>query len=209
MGSLAFAGARGVATGVAKSAACVLALATSGCAWTLFTAVDAAGSAIQAGYAIASNYSSPTYVTGSPANVRMICIELNPNVSAIDIIPAMQIALEQRGIASGVYNPGAAPAGCEAQLTYSATVSYGRRTLGGQAVQYLSAIDMTLVERGRIVVNARYETGGLDTDRYSSATTKVKGIIDRIVVDKRPAPPLISASSTPLAPALAGAAPAQ
>ncbi|MEJ8797040.1 hypothetical protein WKR88_12185 [Trinickia caryophylli] len=187
----------------------MLALATSGCAWTVFTAVDAAGSAIQAGYAIAANYSSPAYVTGSPANVRMVCIELNPNVSTIDIIPAMQIALEQRGIASGIYNPGAAPAGCEAQLTYSATVSYGRRALAGQAVQYLSAIDMTLVERGRIIVNARYETGGLDTDRYSSTAIKVKGIIDKIVVDKRGAPSLISASSTPLAPPGSGATPAQ
>lgn len=189
-----FAFAAAPASPRALGAALVCTFALQGCAWTVFTAVDAAGSAIQAGYAIASNYSSPDFVTGEPADVRAVCIEVNPNVSALDLVPAMQIALERRGVGSGVYNPGASPAGCEAQLTYSATVSYGRRSFAQVPVQYVSAIDLTLIEHGRIAVAARYQTGGLDADRFASASVKVRGLIDKIIVDQRAPPPILRTS---------------
>jgi hypothetical protein len=63
------------------AASCLLSL--SGCAWTLITAADATGSVIQAGYAIASNYSSPTFVNGRPAKIRTVCIEVNQLVVCV------------------------------------------------------------------------------------------------------------------------------
>ncbi|MFL9965095.1 hypothetical protein PQR02_29385 [Paraburkholderia sediminicola] len=161
-----------------------LAFGLNGCAWTLIQAADATGSVIQAGYAIAANYSSPTFVNGRPADLHHVCIEVNPMVSVGDFVPALQLALDRRGIRSDVYNPGTSPAGCEARLVYNAAIDYGRRSFSDESVQYLSIIDLTLIQDGRILVTARYQTGGLNTDRFSSAATKLSGLIDRMVVDQ-------------------------
>ncbi|WP_168795404.1 hypothetical protein [Paraburkholderia aromaticivorans] len=161
-----------------------LAVGLNGCAWTLIQAADATGSVIQAGYAIAANYSSPTFVNGRPAEVSNVCIEVNQNVSVGDFVPALQLALDRRGIRSDVYNPGTSPAGCEARLVYNAAIDYGRRSFSDETIQYLSIIDLTLIQNGRILVTARYQTGGLNTDRFSSASTKLNGLIERMVVDR-------------------------
>ncbi|MGF6574558.1 hypothetical protein ABH945_006681 [Paraburkholderia sp. GAS333] len=169
-----------------------LAFGLNGCAWTLISAADATGSVIQAGYAIAANYSSPTFVNGQPADLHHVCIEVNPAVSVGDFVPSLQMALGHRGIRSDVYNPGTSPAGCEARLVYNAAIDYGRRSFSDESIQYLSIIDLTLIQDGRILVTARYQTGGLNTDRFSSASTKLTGLIDRMVVDKKaftPVPP--------------------
>ena len=161
-----------------------LAFGLNGCAWTLIQAADATGSVIQAGYAIAANYSSPTFVNGRPADLRNVCIEVNQTVSVGDFVPALQLALDRRGIRSDVYNPGTSPAGCEARLVYNAAIDYGRRSFSDESIQYLSIIDLTLVQSGRVLVTARYQTGGLNTDRFSSASTKLNGLIDKMVVDQ-------------------------
>ncbi|QQC63308.1 hypothetical protein [Paraburkholderia ginsengisoli] len=161
-----------------------LAFGLNGCAWTLISAADATGSVIQAGYAIAANYSSPTFVNGRPADLHHVCIEVNQTVSVGDFVPALQLALDRRGIRSDVYNPGTSPAGCEARLVYNAAIDYGRRSFSDESIQYLSIIDLTLIHDGRILVTARYQTGGLNTDRFSSASTKLSGLIDRMVVDQ-------------------------
>ena len=173
------------------AASATLAFGLNGCAWTLISAADATGSVIQAGYAIAANYSSPTFVNGRPADVHNVCIEVNQTVTVGDFVPALQLALDRHGIRSDVYNPGTSPAGCEARLVYNAAVDYGRRSFSDETIQYLSIIDLTLIQHGRILVTARYQTGGLNTDRFSSASTKLTGLIDRMVIDKnelKPAP---------------------
>ncbi len=161
----------------------------NGCAWTLLSVADATGSVIQAGYAVASNYSSPTFVNGRPASLRGVCIELNQAVSVGDFVPSLQLALEKRGVQSDVYYPGTSPSSCEAQLVYSASVDYGRRSFSEESKPYLSAIDLTLLRNGRILVTARYETRGLGLDRFSSASVKLTGLIDRMVVDRSALPP--------------------
>ncbi|MFM0739073.1 hypothetical protein PQQ51_17685 [Paraburkholderia xenovorans] len=179
-------------------ACAVMTLGLNGCAWTLITAADATGSVIQAGYAIASGYSSPTFVNGRPADLQHVCIEVNQAVTLGDFVPALQSALDRRGIRSDVYNPGTSPAGCEARLVYNAAVDYGRRAFSDESVQYLSIIDLTLIQRGRILVTARYQTGGLNTDRFSNASVKLGGLVDRMVVDQtrlgQPPPPPIQTS---------------
>ncbi|SDI47652.1 hypothetical protein SAMN05216466_12411 [Paraburkholderia phenazinium] len=162
----------------------MLCVGLNGCAWTLITAADATGSVIQAGYAIASNYSSPTFVNGRPASISAVCIEVNQMVSVGDFVPALQLALNRRGIRSDVYNPGTSPASCEARLVYSASVDYGRRSFSDNPIQYLSVIDLTLLQQGRILVTARYQTGELGMDRFSNASVKLSGMIDKMVIDR-------------------------
>lgn len=166
------------------AASATLAFGLNGCAWTLISAADATGSVIQAGYAIAANYSSPTFVNGRPADVHNVCIEVNQTVTVGDFVPALQLALDRHGIRSDVYNPGTSPAGCEARLVYNAAIDYGRRSFSDETIQYLSIIDLTLIQHGRILVTARYQTGGLNTDRFSTASTKLNGLIDKMVVDQ-------------------------
>ncbi|MDE1180681.1 hypothetical protein [Paraburkholderia sp.] len=168
-----------------------LTLGLNGCAWTLVSVADATGSVIQAGYAIASNYSSPTFINGQAASVHSVCIEVNQNVSVSDFVPALQLALYRRGVRSDVYNPGTAPVACEARIVYNAAVEYGRRAFSEEPTPYLSVIDLTLIQEGRIAVTARYQTGGLGHDRFSSSSVKLGGLIDKMVVNQlelKPAP---------------------
>ncbi|KDR33864.1 MULTISPECIES: hypothetical protein [Caballeronia] len=158
--------------------------ALSGCTWTLITAADAAGSLVQAGMTVASNYSSPTSVTGSPASLQSVCIELNQNVATGDFVPSLQVALQRRGVISTVYNPGTSPPGCEAMFVYAATTSWNKRAFGSEPVPYLSAIDLTIVRQGQILVTARYDTNGLNVDRFASARQKLDALVDRMVVSR-------------------------
>ncbi|MGH8781908.1 hypothetical protein [Paraburkholderia sp.] len=169
------------------SAALALVVATltlNGCAWTLISIVDATGSVIQAGYAAATHYSSPSYVTGKPLDVPHVCIEVNQTVTTGDFVPALQTVLTERGVRSDLYNPGTSPPGCEAQLVYAASIDYGQRAFSDEPTPYLSTIDLTLLQRGRVVVTARYETRGLATDRFSTASVKLGGLVSRMVVDR-------------------------
>lgn len=160
------------------------AVTLSGCTWTLITAADAAGSLVQAGFSVASNYSSPTSVTGAPASLRSVCIELNQSVATGDFVPTLQVALQRRGVSSTVYNPGTSPPGCEAMLVYGATTSWDRHAFTSEPVSYLSAIDLTLVRQGQILVTARYDTSGLNIDRFASARQKLDALIGRMVAPR-------------------------
>ncbi|SAL09631.1 hypothetical protein AWB66_00112 [Caballeronia telluris] len=167
------------------AAACVSVVGAnllSGCAWTLISAADAAGSLVQAGFTVASNYSSPSFVTGTPATLRSVCIELNQTVNASDFVPTLQLALQRRGVNSMVYNPGTSPPGCEAMLMYAATTDWDRRAFSDEPTSYLAAIDLTLVKQGQILVTARYEMHGLNVDRFASARQKLAALVDKMVV---------------------------
>lgn len=109
---------------------------------------------------------------------------MNQLVSVGDFVPALQLALNRRGIRSAVYNPGTAPASCEARLVYNASVDYGKRSFNDNPVQYLSVIDLTLLQQGQILVTARYQTGELGMDRFSNASVKLNGMIEKMVVDR-------------------------
>ncbi len=47
-----------------------------------------------------------------------------------------------------------------------------------------SVIDLTLIQQGHILVTARYQTGELGVDRFSNASVKLNGMIDKMVVDR-------------------------
>ena len=160
------------------------ALALNGCAWTLITAADATGSVIQAGYAVASNYSSPRFVTGRPVNLTSICIENNPMATAADFVPSLQLVLAQRGVSSDVYSPGTEPVNCAGRLVYNASIEFGRPPFGDDSRAYLSTINLAIFTHNHIAVTARYEVRGLGTDRYSSAAVKLKGLVENMVVDQ-------------------------
>ncbi|WP_321798179.1 hypothetical protein [Caballeronia sp. J97] len=169
---------------IARAFLAVGAGALSGCTWTLITAADAAGSLVQAGFTVASSYSSPTSVTGPPASLQSVCIELNQNVTTGDFVPVLQVALQRRGVNSVVYNPGTSPPGCEAMLIYGATTSWDRHAFSNEPMPYLKAIDLTLVRQGQILVTARYDTNGLNIDRFASARQKLDALVDRMVVSR-------------------------
>jgi len=169
----------------AKSgAALAAALALNGCAWTLITAADATGSVIQAGYAVASNYSSPKFVAGRPVNLSSICIENNPMVTAADFVPSLQLVLAQRGVDSDVYSAGTEPVSCQGRLVYNASIEFGKPTFSDESRAYLSTINLTIFTHNHIAVTARYEVHGLGTDRYSSAAVKLKGLVESMVIDQ-------------------------
>jgi hypothetical protein len=165
-------------------ASVVATLALNGCAWTLITAADATGSVIQAGYAVASNYASPKFVTGRPVKLTSICIENNPMVTAADFVPSLQLVLAQRGVDSDVYSPGTEPANCDGRLVYNASIEFGKPTFSDDSRAYLSTINLTIFTHNHIAVTGRYEVRGLGTDRYATAAVKLRGLVENMVVDQ-------------------------
>ncbi|WP_349293545.1 hypothetical protein [Robbsia betulipollinis] len=183
------------AQGIALFALLAATLALPGCAWTLISAADAVGSVTQAGFSVASSYSSPTYVTGRPIQANRVCIELNNTVAVEDLVPAMRVALGRLGVDSTVYNVGTAPPDCPARLSYQATLDWGHRSFSDEYTRYLSAIDLRLVHGNDLVV-AHYQTEGLAVDRFAATSNKLTSLIRKMVVG----PSAQLASVPPLAP---------
>lgn len=181
--------------GVALTASVAAVLALPGCVWTMVSAADAVGSVAQAGFSVASQYSSPTYVTGRPVQVSRVCIELNNTVAVEDLVPALRVALGRLGVDSTVYNIGTAPPDCPARLTYQATLDWGHRAFSEEYTRYLSAIDLRLVH-GNDLVSAHYQTEGLAVDRFAATSNKLTSLIRKMVIG----PSAQLASVPPLAP---------
>ncbi|MGI4856204.1 MAG: hypothetical protein ACRYHA_04625 [Janthinobacterium lividum] len=188
----------GAARFAAWCAALTGVLALPGCAWTVVSVADAVGSVTQAGVSVASQYASPTYVTGRPVQVSRVCIELNNTVAVEDLVPALRVALGRLGIDSTVYNVGTAPPDCPARLTYQATLDWGHRTFSDEYTRYLSAIDLRLVH-GNDVVSAHYQTEGLAVNRFAATSNKLTSLIKKMVVSPS-AKPAQLAAVPPLAP---------
>ncbi|MGI4860079.1 MAG: hypothetical protein ACRYHA_24765 [Janthinobacterium lividum] len=165
---------------IALAAALAATLALPGCVWTVVSAADALGSVTQAGFSVASQYSSPTYVTGRPVQVSRVCIELNNTVAVEDLVPALRVALGRLGVDSTVYNVGTAPPDCPARLTYQATLDWGHRSFSNEYTRYLSAIDLRLVH-GNDLVTAHYQTEGLAVDRFAATSNKLTSLIRKMV----------------------------
>jgi hypothetical protein len=176
----------------------LLACSTSGCTLTALSAIGAVGAVAQAGLEAKQVYSPPRYINGHAAMVSEVCIEYNAEVPLSDFLPALQLALEERGVRSEVYNPGTAPPSCESRLVYNALIDYGKSSFADETTPYLAAVDITLMQQNHILVTARYQVHGAGgPDKYSSATTTLKHLISQMVVDRLH--PLMPPASPPVA----------
>lgn len=173
--------ARAITRRAVSGCALVALSSLSGCAWTLISAAGAAGSLVQAGVTVASNYSTPDFVIGKRLTVQNVCIEWNPLVSTAGFVPALQLALSRRGVQSTVHNQGTAPAGCESTLAYSAVSDWGAGFASDTYTQYLSTIDLRLIAHGESVT-AHYQTASIQMDRFASTSNKLAGLLDKMVV---------------------------
>jgi len=162
----------------------LLACSSGGCSLTALSAIGATGAVVQAGIEAKAAYSPPSFINGHTASVREVCIEYNSDVPLSDFLPALQMAFEERGVRSEVYNPGTAPPSCESRLVYNALIDYGKSTFADETTPYLSAIDLTLLQRNHILVTARYDVHGVGPDRYSSASNTLKRLVGQMVVDQ-------------------------
>jgi hypothetical protein len=164
-------------------AAATLAPLCSGCVSSLPIAiVGAAGSVVEAGIAIGAHDTTPYFVSGKPVKVSGVCIENNPAIAIDNLLPAMQDVLRRRGVTSWVYSPGTAPPSCVAVLDYAATTSWDTPALGGDIMPYINTIDLTLSQRGTVVVTARYEVRGLQLDKFASPQSKLSGLLSQMIV---------------------------
>jgi len=188
---------RSAPRGVVSLAAAVALSSLSGCAWTLVSAADAVGSLTQAGFSVASQYSSPTYVTGTRAAVHHVCIELNNAVNDENLVPALRVGLSSWGVTSMVYNAGTSPPDCEAKLTYTATMDFGHREYSDGYTRYLSLVDLRLTHGNDIVV-AHYQTEGLNLDRFSTTSTKMRSLIHQMIVSPKEQRTTLASSNAPV-----------
>lgn len=101
-----------------------------------------------------------TFVSGAPVVTESTCIEVNPRVFDNRFLPALQIALIERGVKSEIYTPGTAPATCKSLIVYRLDISYVKTGSGGEPSIYWSTIDLNLIRYGEVVSSAHYESHG-------------------------------------------------
>lgn len=65
---------------------------------------------------------------GNPVYVRYVCLEVNHDATANDVLPMIEDSLRRRGIQYGLWNTGTMPAGCDAVLTYRIVPLYSVST---------------------------------------------------------------------------------
>ena len=102
-----------------------------------------------------------TYLSGPTLVTRHVCIDLNTSVPDDQFLPSLQLALQDHGIASDVYGPGAAPETCEARLIYNVAVRYAN-TSNNDATLYWSNIELDTLQKGRIVGAAHYDSAQMN-----------------------------------------------
>jgi len=131
---------------------------------------------------ISSANEKPSSVAANRIPFKNLCIELNPAVTVQDFLPAVQQELNLRGVASRVFGEGTAPLTCEAILNYEATREWDDRIASNEALPYMNYARLTLRRDGALISSANYGIGGLGFDKWSSTRTKVKSMIDILLV---------------------------
>ncbi|WP_321816450.1 MULTISPECIES: hypothetical protein [unclassified Paraburkholderia] len=97
------------------------------------------------------------YINGSRLTTDHVCIDLNTSVADDRFLSTLQLALQDRGVISDIYSPGAAPEICEVHLLYNVVVQYRIAPGGGEPTAYWSIIDLDTLRYGRIVATAHYD----------------------------------------------------
>ncbi|MDR3413689.1 MAG: hypothetical protein P4L87_22490 [Formivibrio sp.] len=116
--------------------------------------------------------------------LHSICIEYNPNVAVPDFVPTMQTRLKQLQVDSTLYSPSAMPISCEATLQYTAARSWGSHFTSSDLQPYLGDAELTLLQGGRVLSLARYQTSRLGYEKWTSTATKMNQVVDDLVCAK-------------------------
>lgn len=120
-----------------------------------------------------------TYVNGTRVFASKVCIELNPTVYDQPFLPSLQIALQNRGVSSEIFNPGVTPATCQTRMVYNVAIGYSDPASGQGPVSDWFVVDITVLQYNQIVASAHYEGRNLRNSRVEMQV--IAGMIKRLI----------------------------
>ena len=105
-----------------------------------------------------------------------VCIAENSAVTVDGFLSIVQQEFQRHGIRTSAYSGSTMPIECEYQLQYSA-----RR--GWDLVTYLKFAELRITRNGELVGAATYRhAGGFGLNKYASTETKMRRLIDKLLV---------------------------
>ncbi|WP_322045798.1 hypothetical protein [Paraburkholderia sp. J67] len=96
------------------------------------------------------------YVNGASIMARRVCIEVNEQTPASNIVSAIQVALHQQGVDSSLFSRGTVPPECRTVLNYSvmlAPVDDG----DSKNNDFWSSVDINILQDDVVMATAHYE----------------------------------------------------
>lgn len=122
--------------------------------------------------------------------ISEICIQYNPQVQMVDIVPALQLALRANQIESRVYEEGAVVGSkCPYWLRYNAQVAWDKPPFTEKFQTYVSAAGLTLQsDSGQVLASSNYSVdgSGYGTSKWASTHDKLASAVSALVSGSPP-----------------------
>ncbi len=116
---------------------------------------------------------------------RSICIEYNREVVVPDFVPTVQDRLRQLQMDSTLYAPSAMPLACDATLRYTVVRGWSAHFTSNDKQPYLGEAELTLLQNGRVLSLARYQTSRFGYEKWTSTAAKISPVVDELVCTRK------------------------
>lgn len=112
-----------------------------------------------------------------------VCIVLNPDSQASEILPAMQSELRLHQIESRIYEPGTGLNACDVWLHYVAGIEWAIPPFTNEYKTYLTTATLTLrTSTGKVLSRSSYELDPVyGMGKWSSTRSKIAPVVTAIV----------------------------
>lgn len=121
--------------------------------------------------------------------ISEVCIQYNPLVQMVDIVPALQLALRANQIESRVYEEGAVVGSkCAYWLRYNAQVAWDKPPFADAYQTYVSAAGLTLqTDAGQILSSSNYSVESYyGLSKWASTHDKLAPVVSALVSGSPP-----------------------
>ena len=144
--------------------------------------IKASGSATSTALMSRPGQASQT-VLHEHANFHQVCIEFNPQTQVADVVPALQVALQQLSIESHVYDNVMTADKCPIWLKYSALIEWGMPPLSDRYTPYVSTAALTLqTASGQVVASSSYYVGrNFERSKWASTQEKLGPVVTALI----------------------------
>jgi len=112
-----------------------------------------------------------------------VCIAFNPQTQVPDIVPALQSALQERGIQSRIYDNPLAARQCPVWLEYSAQFEWARPPLASDYRRFIHSAQLTLrSDKGQVLSTSEYQLDPfMNRSKWADTRTKMAPVISALI----------------------------
>lgn len=148
----------------------------------LLELVKATGIAASTVITVGPSKASDTVYHLHPA-FNNVCIELNPQSQAVEILPALQSELRAHQIESRIYEAGTGTQNCEIWLNYVAYIEWAIPPFTSEYKTYLTTATLTLRNaNGKVLSRSSYSLDPVyGMGKWSSIRSKIAPVVTAVI----------------------------